>query len=252
MIRSTSSAHDGRSSITPATCPEAITPRSVRPSTIADFSSIGVFAASRTWLQVRSLPCLMARPSRTICGQVQPGQPAEAAARRTACRSAARTAGVLQGGHQVRAQHAVREAVHRPGHRDVPDRRRQIARLHRVRHRRVRGQQEPCAHGDARRPVGQRRDQAPSVEEAARRHHRDVHRVHHLRQQHGRRHLAGVPAALPALHDHRVRAPRRDLLGVPARPDGGDDDDPRLLQLRDQLPRRARARRTRPAPPPRP
>jgi hypothetical protein len=48
MIASISSAHDGRSSISPATCPDDINPRSVRPSTMAARSSTGVFAAIRT------------------------------------------------------------------------------------------------------------------------------------------------------------------------------------------------------------
>lgn len=73
MIRSTNSAHDGGSSIAPATCPDAITPRSVRPSNTAALSSIGVFAVSSTWPQISCrLPCLSERPSRIICGQVRP------------------------------------------------------------------------------------------------------------------------------------------------------------------------------------
>ncbi|GAA3137627.1 hypothetical protein GCM10020001_070210 [Nonomuraea salmonea] len=58
----------------------------------------------------------------------------------------------------------------------------------------------------------------PPVEEPAGRDDRDVHRVHHLGQQQRGREGPGVPAALAALHDDRVRPPPRHLLGVPPRP----------------------------------
>ena len=76
--------------------------------------------------------------------------------------------------------------------------------------------------------VGERRHQAAAVEEAAGGDHRDVHRVDHLRQQHRGGHAARVPAGLAALHDHRVGAPARHLLGVAARADRRDArPDPR-------------------------
>ena len=101
------------------------------------------------------------------------------------------------------------------------------------------------------RPVRERRDQPAAVEEAARRDHRDVDRVHDLRQQHRRRDAPGVAAALAALHDDRVRAPRRDLLGMAAGADGRDDDHARVLQLGRSAPATGPGRTTRPAPPPR-
>ena len=42
---------------------------------------------------------------------------------------------------------------------------------------------------------------------------------------------AGVAAAFAALHDHRVDAPRRDLLGVAAGADRRHDGDAGVLQL---------------------
>jgi hypothetical protein len=64
IIRSISSAHDGRSSIRPATWPDDISPRSGRPSTIAARNSIGVFAAISTCPHDSELPRRIERPAR--------------------------------------------------------------------------------------------------------------------------------------------------------------------------------------------
>ncbi len=63
MIAPISSSHDGRSSISPATCPDDINPRSVRPSTMAARSSTGVFAAISTCPQLSPPSRRMSRPA---------------------------------------------------------------------------------------------------------------------------------------------------------------------------------------------
>ena len=80
MIDSISSAHDGRSSISPATCPDDISPRSVRPSTMAARSSTGVFAAISTCPQLSPPSRRMTRPCRSISRHPIPDTPRNAAA----------------------------------------------------------------------------------------------------------------------------------------------------------------------------
>ncbi len=98
----------------------------------------------------------------------------------------------------------------------------------------------------AGRAVRERGDEAAAVEEAARADHGDVDRVDDLGEQQRRRDRAGVTAAFAALHDHRVGAPRRDLLRVPPGADRRHDRDARVLQRLDLvLARREGERRDR-------
>ena len=187
-----------------------IRPRSGRPSTIAARSSIGVFAAISTWAQVSSRaaahrPALRGSARR----QLSPDRPRNAAAlradrarplHRPAC-SRRSTSGVRStrcGTPSTRVVTTV--PVNVAGQVDLLDR---------VGHRAVAGQQEPGAHRDPGRAVGERGGQPAAVEEPARRDDRDVHRVHDLRDQQAGRHRAGVAAALAAGRDDRVDAPGR-------------------------------------------
>ena len=71
-----------------------------------------------------------------------------------------------------------------------------------------------------------------------------VDRVEHRRQQQRGRHRTGVPAALAALHDHRVGAPAGHLLGVLGRADRRDHHHADVFEPRDQVRlRRQRERR---------
>ena len=135
----------------------------------------------------------------------------------------------------------------RVGHHGVGDGAAEVVLLHRLGHGALLREQEAGAHRDAGRAVGERGDEAAAVEEAARRDHRDVDRVDDLREQQRGGDRAGVAAALAALHDHRVGAPRRDLLGVAPGADRRHHRDARVLQLLDLVLARARARTTRPA-----
>ena len=80
MMPSISSAHDGRSSISPVTCPDDISPRSVLPSTMAARSSTGVFAAISTCPHLSPLPRRISRPCRSISRHPIPDSPRNAAA----------------------------------------------------------------------------------------------------------------------------------------------------------------------------
>jgi hypothetical protein len=71
--------------------------------------------------------------------------------------------------------------------------------------------------------------------EAVGRDDRDVDGVDDLGEQDGGGDLSRVAAAFRALDEDGVRAPRRDLLGVVAGADGGDDDDTGILEAEDQL-----------------
>ena len=243
VIRLISSAHDGRSPISPVTWPADIRPRSGRPSTMAARSSIGVFAAISTWAQLSSLPRRMARPCRISSAQLSPDRPRNAAALRTDRARPGQPPGLLQPLHQRRAQHPVRHPVHPRGDHRAGHVAGQVHLLDLVGHRAVAGQQEPGAHRDPGRAVAERGGQPAAIEEPARRDHRHVHRVHHLRDEQAGRHRAGVPATLGAGRDHRVDAPGGHLFRVPPRADRGDRDHPGVAQPADQLrPRRARER----------
>jgi hypothetical protein len=121
----------------------------------------------------------------------------------------------------------------------VGDRLREVGLLHRVGHRAVAREQEPGAHGDTARPIGERGDEAPAVEEPAGGDDRDVEHVDHLGQQQRRRHLARVTAALAPLYEHRVDAPCRHLLRVALGADRRDDQHASVLEPPDEVfPRR--------------
>ena len=92
-------------------------------------------------------------------------------------------------------------------------------------------QQEPRAHRDAVRAVGERSCETTTVVHATGDEHRDVDCVEHLGDEDRCGYHAGVAAALGTLRDDRVDAPRRDLLRVTPRPDGGHDHHTRVLQL---------------------
>ncbi len=81
---------------------EAITPRSVRPSTIDSFRSIGVFAASSTW-RCRSAPCRASWRDRRepSVDQESPDSLRNPAARRTACADGPRAARPVRGVDEV-------------------------------------------------------------------------------------------------------------------------------------------------------
>ena len=219
--------------MTPATWPLASVPRSVRPSTMLARSIIGVFAAMITCVQVSSWLRFIARPSATMSRQDEPdifwnaiacpidrrSLPSEpppmswsaSGVRSTRCGTPSSTDGD-------------------DGVRDGPL---QVLGLHRVRHRAVAGQQEPGAHRDARGTVSERGHEAAPVAEPAGADHRQVDRGGHLRQQNRRGDAAGVAAALAALRDHGVHAPRRDLLRVPPGADRRHDDQPVVLERLD-------------------
>ena len=127
MIASISSAHEGRSSISPATWPDDIRPRSALPSTMAARSSTGVFAAISTWPQVSSLSRRIAWPWRIISRQLSPDTPRNAAAFTRGPQQPAELARPLKLVDHRRPQNSVRHAVdpggdHRAGQGRPPGR----------------------------------------------------------------------------------------------------------------------------------
>ena len=239
MIRLISSAQDGRSSISPATWPDGISPASGWPSAIAARSSTGVFAAISDLAPGQPGAAAHRAALAQQRGPPKPGRPAKGVGAAGRAEQAAEPPGSFQALGQRRAQQPVRHPIGPGGDHGAGDIAGQVRLLHRIRHRAFAGQQEPGAHGDPGGAVGERGGQAPAVEEPARRDDRDVDRVHDLGDQQAGRHRPHVPAALGPGGDHRVDAPGRHLLRVPARADRGDRDHPGVPQPADELLRRS-------------
>ena len=160
------------------------------PSTIDARSSIGAFAAITIWLHDELLAALHRdRLAQQVAASGVPEHALEAhrvararaAGSRAACRRTSRSTNGVRSTRCGSPSTCVVTTV-------SVTRLREVDLLDRVGHRRIAREQEARAHRDADRAVGERRDEAAPVEEAARGDHRDVDRVDHLRQQHGGRH----------------------------------------------------------------
>ena len=109
-------------------------------------------------------------------------------------------------GLQLRIQyHALRQAVQSRADNDLFRHRVEILRLGVIWHRRLTGQQKARTHRNTIGAKTQSGNQTSAITKTPSSRQRHCHGVSHLRQQNGRRHLSGVPAALATLYDKCVR-----------------------------------------------
>ena len=132
------------------------------------------------------------------------------------------------------ADHALGEAVDGARHDGVRHLRLQVDPLDGIRDGAFPRQEKARAHGDAARAVGQRRDEAPAVEEAPGAEHRNVHGIDHLRQEQRCGHHARMASALLALRNDGIHAPLGHLFRVAPGADGRHRDHAGVLELLDK------------------
>jgi hypothetical protein len=149
----------------------------------------------------------------------------------------------------VVAQGRGRERPHRLAREQLRDQRLGVARFEEALLVSGRGlalgrRNQSRAELDATGPESQRRQKAAPVGEAARGHHRHVHRVDDLGQERQCRHRAHVAARLAPGGDDRIGSLLLDAERMPdARNHGKDQHPGRLEHLHDRGPRIAAARR---------